>query len=383
LAVSRYTAEINLEDVNDPHSLAILELRPGSLVLDIGAADGSVARELVQRGCRVIAVEADPEAAKAAERHCERVVIGDVETLDLVGAMDEWKFDAVLLLDVLEHLRDPLATLKAAASLLQPSGRMILSVPNVTHAALRLQLLAGSFEYTETGLLDRTHLHLFDRSALERLVMEAGLTVIDRLRTTAGLTETEISIDPEAFPPEAVALALGGEDADTYQFVYVVSTEPATAAGKASVSLGEALQRRAAEAERLRGEAEVYVRTLETRVAELERERDALAEHEVESRQRLESLEEELRRRMGELERLHDDLEHVRMDIAIKDAQLVQLRGREAPIASTPPVPGAGDTLDNFLGRHPILVGFGAATRRYPRLHRTLRRIGERIAARL
>jgi SAM-dependent methyltransferase len=282
-----------------------------------------------------VGVEADGRAARAAERICERVIVGDVEALDLAAALDGARFDVVLLLDVLEHLHDPVATLKVVAALLKPGGRMILSVPNVTHAAVRLQLLSGRFQYTDTGLLDRTHLHFFDRQGLEQLLEEAGLAVLDRMRTVAGATETEIPIDPEAVRAETMSAVMSGDDADTYQFVYVVApsvgrTNPGTP------SLGEALQRRAMEAERLRAEAETYVATLQTRVGELERGQTDLAQQESEARERMVELEEELRRRMGELELKHDELRHAKMDVAVKDEQLAALQAELAPIRTKP-----------------------------------------------
>ena len=371
----RYTVEIDLEAADTSQALAILAAPPGSLVLDVGAADGSVAHRLVERDCRVIAIESDSAAASVAERHCERVVVGDVESLDLADAVDGLEFDVVLLLDVLEHLRDPLMTLKAAAGRVKPGGRVIISVPNVTHSALRLQLLAGRFQYTELGLLDRTHLHMFDRPALEQLVAEAGLTVLDRMRTTAGLTETEIPIDPDAFPQEAIALALSGEDAETYQFVYVAT--PGTARPDIA-SLGETLQHRATEAERVRSEAAVYARSFEALVAELEQERERVAQSEAEARERLAWLESELGRRMEELEFEHEQLEHAKMDIVVKDAYLAQLQAELAPMRARL------DRLEEVMGyaRHRIVDRVSAATKRFPGVHRALKRVAERMAYR-
>jgi 2-polyprenyl-3-methyl-5-hydroxy-6-metoxy-1,4-benzoquinol methylase len=381
LASTRYTVEIDLEAADTSQALAVLEVPAGSLVLDVGAADGSVARRLVERGCRVVAVEADRKSASAAEQVCELVVVADVETLDLGAALDGLEFDVVLLLDVLEHLRDPLATLRAAVARLKLGGRVIVSVPNVTHAALRLQLLSGRFQYTDTGLLDRTHLHFFDRPALERLLAEAGLTVLDRLRTVSGLTETEIPIDPEAFPAETIALALGDADAETYQFVYVAT--PGERAGATdAVSLGEALQRRASEAERACAEAANYARSLEERVAELDRERGQLEGLGAQAHERAVSLEAELRERMRELEAMHDELEHAKLDIAVKDAQLVQLHGELAPLHAKL------DQLDDLLGYvrrrvvDRIVNRVGAITRRAPVLHRVLKRAKKRLARR-
>jgi 2-polyprenyl-3-methyl-5-hydroxy-6-metoxy-1,4-benzoquinol methylase len=378
VASSRYSTDISLEHVNTSQVLGILSVPPGSLVLDIGAADGSVARRLGERGCRVIGIEIDRAAAAAAERYCERVVVADVETLDIPAAVDETRFDVILLLDVLEHLRDPLTTLKAVSRLTKPDGRLIISVPNVTHAALRLQLLAGRFDYTDTGLLDRTHLHLFDRSAVERLVADAGLTVLDRLRTTAPLTATEIHIVPDDFPPEAISFALSDEDADTYQFVYVTGPRSVPSSADGAVSLGEALQRRAMEAERLRAEAADYVRMLESRVAELESEQQRITELEAEVRERCGWVEQELRERMGELERLHDELAHAKMDTAIKDAHLAQLQAELAPLRARL------DRAEQVLGyaRHRIVDRVSSATKRVPVVHRGLKRAAERIGYR-
>ena len=46
---------------------------------------------------------------------CERLIVGDVEELDLAAQLDRQRFDYILFLDVLEHLRDPLAVLSRAA----------------------------------------------------------------------------------------------------------------------------------------------------------------------------------------------------------------------------------------------------------------------------
>jgi 2-polyprenyl-3-methyl-5-hydroxy-6-metoxy-1,4-benzoquinol methylase len=367
-APSRYSTDISLDEVNTSQALGVLSVPPGSFVLDVGAADGSVARQLVERGCRVVGIEIDTEAAAAAERYCERVLVGDIETLNLDAAIEETDFDVVLLLDVLEHLRDPAATLKALVGRAKPDGRFVISLPNVTHAALRLALLAGRFRYTDTGLLDRTHLRFFDRTAVEDLVTGAGLTVLDRMRTTAPVTATEIPINPEDFPAEAVALASSGEDADTYQFVYVCA---AGGPRPASASLGEVLQRKYMEAERLRAEAAGYVEALEARVAELER-------LEADARERSTWLDRELRGRLDELERVYNELNHAKLDMAVKESQLVAMRAELAPIRARL------DQAERVLGyaRHRLVDRVSNATKHMPVVHRGLKRTAEGIANR-
>jgi methionine biosynthesis protein MetW len=148
----------------------------GARVLDVGCATGYLAAELARRGGRVTGVEADPVAASRARAHCERVVVGDVED---AACRDELTalapFDAVLLGDVLEHLRDPWSTLRALTAL---GGRVVLSVPNMAHWTGRRALLRGRFPYAEHGLFDRTHLRFFTLASARALAESAGLRIV-------------------------------------------------------------------------------------------------------------------------------------------------------------------------------------------------------------
>ena len=82
---SRYARELNLDDLN-AHTQGILLTPAGSRVLDVGTADGHpVAEALVARGCRVWGVELDEQAAESAREFCQKLVVGDVEKLDLAA----------------------------------------------------------------------------------------------------------------------------------------------------------------------------------------------------------------------------------------------------------------------------------------------------------
>ena len=58
-----------------------------------------------------------------------------------------------------------------------PSGRILLSIPNVSYAGLVGALVNGEFRYRAEGLLDATHLRFFTRSSLRRLFESCGLEV--------------------------------------------------------------------------------------------------------------------------------------------------------------------------------------------------------------
>jgi 2-polyprenyl-3-methyl-5-hydroxy-6-metoxy-1,4-benzoquinol methylase len=182
-AASRYTLK---PDAYSSHSVILRWLGDGHgrRVLDVGAADGLLSRHLTARGWKVTALEADPQAAAAAEPHCERVIVADLDVA--VPALDP-PFDAIVCGDVLEHLARPAPALLALAGALAPDGAVVVSVPNVAHVWVRLSLLAGRFEYGERGILDRTHLRFFTDRSLRALLAEAGLTVTRATATPAPL----------------------------------------------------------------------------------------------------------------------------------------------------------------------------------------------------
>jgi 2-polyprenyl-3-methyl-5-hydroxy-6-metoxy-1,4-benzoquinol methylase len=148
----------------------------GGRVLDVGCSSGYLAEPLSRRGNTVVGLELDPEAAREAERWCERVLVGSVETMEL--PFEPASFDAVVCGDVVEHLRDPGAALARLRPLLRSGGRLVVSTPNVANWAVRLSLLAGRWQYTDRGILDRTHTHLFTRRTLVDTIERAGYQVV-------------------------------------------------------------------------------------------------------------------------------------------------------------------------------------------------------------
>lgn len=144
-------------------------------VLDVGCSTGFLARRLQARGATVVGLELDERAAAQARRFCEAVHVGDVETMDL--PLEEGSFDAIVCGDFIEHLRDPRAFLTRIRPFLAPHGKLVLSTPNIANWAMRLGLLFGRFRYTEWGILDRTHTHLFTRKTLNECLETAGYRV--------------------------------------------------------------------------------------------------------------------------------------------------------------------------------------------------------------
>lgn len=234
----KYEAKVDLRNANTSHALLVELVGREKRVLDVGCASGYLGEALKQRGCTVAGVEYDAEAADAAKAVLDQVVVGDITELDLVGHFGEGSFDAVVFGDVLEHVVDPAAVLRATRPLLAPGGSVAISIPNVAHGAVRLSLLRGRFEYRPLGLLDETHLRFFTRDTLRDLLDEGGFVAVDMRRTVAGVFDTEVAVRREDFDERVVEAVEDDPDATTYQFVFraVPRDEAATAATAAAVA---------------------------------------------------------------------------------------------------------------------------------------------------
>jgi 2-polyprenyl-3-methyl-5-hydroxy-6-metoxy-1,4-benzoquinol methylase len=146
-------------------------------VLEIGCSAGYFGRHLVAPDCRVIGVELDAAAAEQAKSAYQGVIVGDIED-PRIQAQVGGCFDAVVLGDVLEHLRMPGALLECIRELwLGPDGWVVLSVPNSGHWIFRREILLGRFPYRQQGLFDRTHLRFFTWESLRALVDDAGYQI--------------------------------------------------------------------------------------------------------------------------------------------------------------------------------------------------------------
>jgi 2-polyprenyl-3-methyl-5-hydroxy-6-metoxy-1,4-benzoquinol methylase len=216
---NRYDTSVDLSERNNSHTLIVELVGHSRCVLDVGASTGFLARVLTERGCTVTGIEIDPESARLAEESCERVIVGNVEELDLDAEIGEETFDVLVFGDVLEHLKDPLLSLERFKPFLNPGGHVVASIPNIAHGSVRLALLQGNFRYRPLGLFDNTHLRFFTRESVEEMFERAGFLVTDLRRTTQGLFTTEIEVDGGRVPDDVVGLLQDDPEATTYQFV--------------------------------------------------------------------------------------------------------------------------------------------------------------------
>lgn len=125
------------------------------------------------------AIEPNSDWAEAAKPFYRRVMNSTVEAAQL----EDNTYDCIVCADVLEHLPDPLSTLKRLKQVAKPDATFIVSLPNVAHLAVRTMLLFGRFPKMERGILDKTHLQFFTKDTAKDMLRHAGLRV-ERILTT-------------------------------------------------------------------------------------------------------------------------------------------------------------------------------------------------------
>lgn len=156
--------------------IAALVPKSAKNILDVGCAYGSLGAALKKRqDCRVTGVEIEHDKAKEAKTKLDEVSFTDIEKTGINGLGDP--FDCIIFADVLEHLKDPWATLKNAADSLKPDGLVIASIPNIAHPQILIRLHCDLFKHESFGIMDVSHLRFFTKTTIFQLFAYANLKI--------------------------------------------------------------------------------------------------------------------------------------------------------------------------------------------------------------
>ena len=148
-------------------------------VLDVGCIVGRLAKELKQRNVEITGIEINKEMAMIAKTHLDKVIIADIEEINLSAYFPLRYFDCIILADILEHLREPWIVLKNITEVLSKEGVVIASIPNIRHYTTIIELvIRGYWPYRERGIHDKTHLRFFTLRNIKEMFESSDLKII-------------------------------------------------------------------------------------------------------------------------------------------------------------------------------------------------------------
>lgn len=145
--------------------------------LDVGCGAGLLSEPLARLGASVTGLDATPELIEVAHDHAAKMGLeidyraGDVQEL-------EDQYDLITCMEVIEHVADPAAFVKALARRLAPGGLLVMSTPNATGLSKLMMITVGE----GLGRIPRGT-HDFDKfigpDRMKMLLADAGLKCID------------------------------------------------------------------------------------------------------------------------------------------------------------------------------------------------------------
>jgi 2-polyprenyl-3-methyl-5-hydroxy-6-metoxy-1,4-benzoquinol methylase len=161
-------------DFVSTHSAALAEVPEGATVLDVGCGPGHLCESLHARNCRVIGVDQFPPEGDSG---LDEFFLTDLNTDPFPHPLRD--VQAVLLLDIIEHLNSPEKFCDELRRCAQENldVKIVISTGNIGFFVTRLMLFLGQFNYNKRGILDLTHTRLFTRSSMRRLLRETGFVV--------------------------------------------------------------------------------------------------------------------------------------------------------------------------------------------------------------
>jgi 2-polyprenyl-3-methyl-5-hydroxy-6-metoxy-1,4-benzoquinol methylase len=163
-----------------------LPATPTARLLDVGCSSGSLLAVAAEMGFAVTGVETAPAAAEAARRAGFEVHLGALEEAALAPA----SFDVITLIELIEHLTEPLAMMQACHRLLRPGGIVLISTPNP--ASWTARVLGARWEGFSLVRLGG-HICFYSPAAIRALAQRTGFDVIGISTRNLRLAEPEDS----------------------------------------------------------------------------------------------------------------------------------------------------------------------------------------------
>lgn len=197
----------------------IMDIKPNMDILEVGCADGKTLEYIKDNyNVKLYGIEPDTKLAQEAGRYCD-IYTGTVE--DYLKVI-KFKFDAIIMADVIEHLREPWIVVRDLAERLKDGGAIYASIPNFMHASVIWNLfICGSFAYQSCDIVNKEHLRFFTINDIAALFKIAGLN-------KCMVSGIELEFPPETVEKVKILGSIFGRDDyhfNIYQFLIKATRE--------------------------------------------------------------------------------------------------------------------------------------------------------------
>lgn len=147
-----------------------LKINNNSKILDVGSGNSSITYYIKKKyQCKIEGIEPSKKAVNFAKKNGLNVFNGTLE--DYNNSSE--KFDYILLIHLIEHLKDPKNSMKKLYSLLNKKGKIVIACPNVNSIERKI------FKKYWDGWDMPRHIHHFNPKALNFLLTEVGFKNIE------------------------------------------------------------------------------------------------------------------------------------------------------------------------------------------------------------
>lgn len=215
----RYVKKVS-DNPEMSHSKLLARIKPKSTVLEFGPASGAMTKVLSQElQCKVSIVELDQECFEKTIQYAEDGVCTNIESDSWIKYFEGKKYDYIIFADVLEHLFDAERAVGEAKNFLTEDGSILVSVPNIAHNSIIIQLLKNHFIYQSTGLLDYTHVRHFTFNELQQLFDQSGMKAIYIDATYVGVGKNEFDVSYDDVPNDIADLLRHRPLGEVYQYI--------------------------------------------------------------------------------------------------------------------------------------------------------------------
>lgn len=160
------------------------DINDGANVLDVGCGSGFSIEKILLGNFNVYGIDTTQELIAYAKKRQPNYhfYVGYAESLPF----EDNFFDAVFYLDVIEHLKDPLLSLKEAHRVLKPAGITIILVVKENHPIFKI--IWWIWKKMKGRVWEDAHLRIFDENILSKMIIDAGFNKFKIYKTHFGMS---------------------------------------------------------------------------------------------------------------------------------------------------------------------------------------------------